>query len=158
LALAVAAGPWLVKVNATEAAEATGLPPHGEVEALAAARALRASGAGMALVTRGVHGALLVDRAGGAWRAGPSPEHGSYPVGSGDSLLAGFLAALAGGAEPPEAARHGIAAGTANALRPGQGTIDATDVARLLPRVTLDRLDDAPAPAPDVAPVEGARR
>jgi fructose-1-phosphate kinase PfkB-like protein len=58
-------------------------------------------------------------------------------VGSGDSALAGFLAAVADGATTAEAARHAVAAGTANALRPGQGDIDPADVARILPRVTL---------------------
>lgn len=152
LAVAVAAGAWLVKVNAAEAAEATGLRPGGEAEALEAARALHDAGAGMALVTRGVDGALLVEGDGSAWRVGSSPEHGSYPVGSGDSLLAGFLAAVATGAAPHEAARHGIAAGTANALRPGQGTIDPADVARLLPRVTLDRLGGPATAGPEGHP------
>ena len=141
LALAVAAGPWLAKVNAAEAAEATGLAPGREPEALAAAHALRQAGAGMALVTRGAHGSLLLDEDGAAWRVGPAPEHGPYSVGSGDSLLAGFLAAIAEGVTPAEAARRGSAAGTANALHPGQGHIDRADVDRLLPRITVTRID-----------------
>ena len=141
LGLAIAAGPWLAKVNAAEAAEATGLAPGGEDEALAAATALRAAGARSALVTRGVLGSLLLGEDAVAWRIGPAPEHGPYSVGSGDSFLAGFLAALAEGLPAPEAARRGSAAGTANALHPGQGHVDAADVARLLPQITLERLD-----------------
>ncbi len=141
LALAVAAGPWLAKVNALEASGATGLPPGDEADALAAARALQAAGARIALVSRGVHGALVVDEDGAAWRVGPPPERGPFSVGSGDSLLAGFLVAIAAGHATAEAARRGSAAAAANALRPGQGQIDPADVARLLPLITLDPID-----------------
>ena len=137
LARAVAAGPWLAKGNAGEAAHATGLPSGGEAEAVRAAVALQGRGAGIALVSRGVEGTIVLDEAGIAWRVGPSPERGAYPVGSGDSALAGFLAAVASGATTEESARHAVAAGTANALRPGQGEIDPTEVARILPGVTL---------------------
>jgi tagatose 6-phosphate kinase len=141
LAMAVAAGPWLVKVNAREAAEATGLPQGGEAEAVAAARALRAAGATIACVTRGLDGAVIVDEAGAAWRIGAPPELGPYPVGSGDSMLAGFAAGVAAGHPAAEAARRGSVAAAANALRPGQGELDPGDLARLEPLATVDRLD-----------------
>jgi 1-phosphofructokinase family hexose kinase len=140
LAHALAAHPWLVKVNAKEAARATGLESGGETEALAAARALRDGGATMALVTRGTEGALLVDDRGVPWRLGSSPELGPYPVGSGDSFLAGFLRGVAGGASAAEAARWAVAAGAANALRPAQGAVDPADVTRIRPLVSLSRL------------------
>jgi len=140
LGRAVAAGPWLAKGNASEAARATGLVSGGEAEAVRAASALQERGAGIALVSRGIEGTIILDEAGMAWRVGPSPERGSYPVGSGDSALAGFLAAIAAGATTEEAARHAVAAGTANALRPGQGSIDPTEVARILPAVTLEAI------------------
>ena len=53
LARAVAAGPWLAKGNASEAARATGLVSGGEAEAVRAASALQERGAGIALVSRG---------------------------------------------------------------------------------------------------------
>jgi tagatose 6-phosphate kinase len=130
LAMAVAAGPWLVKVNARVAAEA-----------VAAARALRAAGATIACVTRGLDGAVIVDEAGAAWRIGAPPELGPYPVGSGDSMLAGFAAGVAAGHPAAEAARRGSVAAAANALRPGQGELDPGDLARLEPLATVDRLD-----------------
>ncbi len=140
LAGAVSERPWLVKVNALEASEATGLPQGGLAETLAMARALRDSGAAMAFVSRGVDGAVLVDAMGRAWRIGPPPEVGSFPVGSGDSLMGGFAASLAQGHPVPEAARRGAAAAAANALHPGQGRIDPEDVARLLPGIALEAL------------------
>lgn len=141
LALAVASGPWLAKVNAVEAAAATGLPPGGEAETLAAARALRDAGAAMALVSRGEDGALFVDQAGAGWRLGPPPERGMFPVGSGDSLVGGLVAALADGRPLGEAVRRGCAAAAANALRPGQGVIDPADLIRILPAITMERID-----------------
>jgi 1-phosphofructokinase family hexose kinase len=140
LAQAIAARPWLVRVNAEEAARATGLAPNGEAGSLAAAQALREGGAEIAIVTRGVDGALLVDEDGEAWRLGPPPEQGPYPVGSGDSFLAGFLAGLVGGGPPSEAMRWAVAAGAANALHPGQGAIDPSDVARIRSLVSLTHL------------------
>lgn len=140
LAAAVTERPWLVKVNTQEAAEATGLPQGGLAETLAMARALRDSGAAMAFVSRGVDGAVLVDAMGRGWRIGPPPEVGPFSVGSGDSLMGGFAAALAQGHAIPEAARRGAAVAAANALRPGQGRIDLEDVARLLPGITLEAL------------------
>ena len=160
LAAALAARPWLVKVNSSEAAAACGYGDEGRGGAAAggahdagegaapnavegaerAAVELRRRGAGIALVTLGVSGAVLVDDAGSAWRVGPPPELGEYPVGSGDALLAGLAVALARGRTIAEAALEGAAAGCANALRPGQGELDPADVERVLPAISLTAL------------------
>ena len=150
---ALAARPWLVKVNAHEATGAMGLggaalsgevgaPGGGVVEAAAveAARWIRARTGGVVLVTRGLEGALLVDEAGAVWRIGGPPERGRYPVGSGDSLLAGLAVALAAGFPFLEAARRGVAVGAANALVPGQGELNPGDAERMLPAIGVDRL------------------
>jgi len=140
LAAALAARPWLVKVNAGEAAGATGIPAPDEPGALRAAAGLRAGGAAVAVVTRGVAGAVLVAEDGTPWRIGPPPERGPYVVGGGDALLAGLAAALAAGHSLPEAARRGAAAACANALVPGQGELEAADAARVLRGIALERL------------------
>ena len=140
LAAALSAGPWLVKVNAREAGAATGIPAQDERGAQLAAAALRSGGAGVATVTRGRAGAIVVDEHGTAWRIGPPPEPGPYVVGSGDAFLAGLAAGLAAGHPLPEAARRGAAAACANALRPGQGELDPADASRVLAGTTLERL------------------
>lgn len=140
LAGALTERPWLAKVNALEASQATGLPVGGVPEACAMARALREAGAAMAMVSVGIDGVVLVDAVGRGWRIGPPPEVGAFPVGSGDSLMGGFAAALADGHPVPEAARRGAAAAAANALHPGQGCLDPHDVARLLPGIALEAL------------------
>lgn len=132
LRAALHAHPWLVKINAAEASETTGLPGTDRSEVVAATRRLIQDGAEQALITMGVEGAVLVTKA-GAWGVGRAPEIGQFSVGSGDALIGGFVAALSHDEDLPTALRHGAAAATANALIPGQGEIDPVDVARLLP-------------------------
>ena len=133
LAEALAAGPWLVKVNAAEAASVTGASARTGPRAAAAAAELRDRGASMAIVTRGVHGAVLAT-ADGAWELGnlPAAHRGPWSVGSGDAFLAGFLAGLARRLPLPEALRLAGAAGAANARIAGQGELDPADLERTL--------------------------
>lgn len=153
LAEALAARPWLVKVNAQEAASSTDLGDTvasgeagtpggvvGEGTAVEAARRIRMRTGGVVLVTRGLEGAVLVDDGGAVWRIGGPPERGRYPVGSGDSLLAGLAVALAAGFSLVEAARRGGAVGAANSLVPGQGELDPVDAERMLPAIGVDRI------------------
>ncbi len=137
---ALEARPWLVKVNAREAAVATGMDGSHEPQVVAAARALRDRTGGVALVTRGPEGAVVLDAADIAWRVGGPPERGRYPVGSGDSLLAGLVVALASGFALPEAARRGAAVASANALTPGQGELDPAAADRILPMIAIERI------------------
>ena len=58
--------------------------------------------AAAAAITHGADGMELATPDGEVLRAAP-PRLGAYPVGSGDSALGGFLAALDGGASWPEA-------------------------------------------------------
>jgi 1-phosphofructokinase family hexose kinase len=141
LAEALGARPWLVKVNAHEAAAATGLAGDDEAAAVAAARALGDRTGGVVVVTRGLEGALIRDDAGATWRIGGPPERGRFPVGSGDSLLAGLVVGLASGLALPEATRRGAAVGAANALVPGQGELNPADADRMLRVISLARLD-----------------
>jgi 1-phosphofructokinase family hexose kinase len=153
LAKALAERPWLVKVNAREAAAAADLAEAassgearavdgggGEDSAVEAARRIRVRTGGLVLVTRGTEGAVLVEDDGAVWRIGGPPERGRYPVGSGDSLLAGFVVALAAGLPLVEAARRGGAVGAANSLVPGQGEVDTADAERMLPAIRIDRI------------------
>jgi len=140
LAAALPARPWLVKVNAREAADALGLAATDEAGTVEAARLLTDRGATIAIVTRGTAGAILRDERGESWRIGPPPELGPYAVGSGDALLAGLAAALARGMTVTEAARYGCAAACANAIRPGQGELDPADANRVLPGISLEEL------------------
>ena len=137
---ALAARPWMVKVNVHEATAVAGLSGTDEAVSVAAARAIGELTGGIVVVTRGLDGAIVRDESGAAWRIGGPPERGRYPVGSGDSLLAGLVVGLASGFSLPEAARRGCAVGAANALVPGQGELDPADADRMLPAIILARI------------------
>ena len=156
LRVGLAARPWLVKVNAGEAAAALTADGGGEDPAttriapqqddgdrdasLRAAAAIRSRGASVAILTLGAAGAVLACES-GTWRVGPSPERGPYPVGSGDAFLAGFAAGVASSLGLPESARWAAAVASAHALVPGQGEFDLSTAERFRARVTLERVD-----------------
>ena len=141
LAAALVTQPWLVKVNAAEAESVTGTSARTRDRALAAAAELRARGATIAIVTRGVHGAALAT-ADGSWDLGslPAAHRGHYSVGSGDAFLAGFLAGSSRGLPAVDALRLAGAAGAANARTPGQGELHPEDVERIFRRLTVEAM------------------
>ncbi|WP_102959876.1 ribokinase [Mangrovicella endophytica] len=105
--------------NETEAAALTGVSLETEDGAREAGDVLLARGAGAALITLGERGALLhsADRSVliPAFKAGPVVE----TTGAGDAFVGGFAAALAGGADPAEAARFGSAVAGLSVTRAG---------------------------------------
>ena len=125
------AGPAIVKLNAAEAAHATGLD-----DALAAAKELHRQSGGAAIVTRGADGAVLA-APDGIVLDGRTPATGPYPVGSGDAFLAGLVVALDRGAGWPEAFRAALGAGAANAELPGAGRLDRSRADQLAADATV---------------------
>ncbi len=108
-----------VTPNESEAEALTGLSVTTVAEAEAAARALRAMGAGAAVITLGAQGALFHDGARTvhvpALNAGPVVE----TTGAGDAFNGGFAVALAEGADPVFAVRFGCATAGISVTRPG---------------------------------------
>jgi 1-phosphofructokinase family hexose kinase len=136
LAAALPAGPDLVTPNLDEA---EGLDTGRAVEevaptngvdavperALEAAGMLLERGALRALVTAGEFGAAYADRSGRQWLEAP-PAQVANPIGAGDALVAGVLAALEHGAEPDwlGAVTHGVRVASAAVEHPVAGRID----------------------------------
>jgi 1-phosphofructokinase family hexose kinase len=116
LAAGLRAGPDFVKVNASEAAE---LGIAGAQDLLIAAGA----GDRAAAITHGTDGLELALADGRVLRAAP-PAIGPYPVGSGDSALGGFLAALDVGDDWSAALALATGAAAANAEVAGAGRLD----------------------------------
>lgn len=130
------ARPDLIKVNATEAAGLLGSDQQGDARGLA--EQLSAV-AGLAIVTAGVDGAV------GAGHHFRSRTVGSYPVGSGDSFMAGLLTELSrstAGIADLQVVRSALitatAAATANALVPGAAVFSRTDVDELRPLILVE--------------------
>jgi 1-phosphofructokinase family hexose kinase len=127
LAAALGAGPDLVKVNQHEARDLTG---HHDPATAAAALRDRAIAGGadpataLSVVTLGADGALMLTPD-GATIHGDIDVVAPYPTGSGDSFLAGLLAANDAGSDWPDALAVALGAATANAEAEGAGTFDA---------------------------------
>ena len=136
LAAVLRAAPAIVKVNGTEAGEATGVAVSDVGSAVDAATVLRDVGADSAIVTLGPAGAVVVT-AGERVHLIPPDIRGMYPVGSGDAFLGGLAVAFARGDSVLDAARLGLAAGVANAQVPGAGVLDPGPVAEILSRITV---------------------
>ena len=138
---ALAARPWLVKVNAREATAAVwddrhrrGRRPRGGASTARPDGRRRAGDAGTrtapwSSTTPAVpggsarHPSAVATRWGAAIRCWPGCSWRSGP-----------------GIPLPEAARRGGAVAAANALVPGQGEFDPADADRMLPAITLDRI------------------
>jgi 1-phosphofructokinase family hexose kinase len=136
---ALATRPWLVKLNAAEAAATLGeaaLPDEAEVAL--AARRLAARSGGAVVVTRGADGAVAIDGDGGAFRVAAPAVRGPYPVGSGDAFLAGLAVGRLRAAPFVEALQLAGAAAAANALRRGAGRLDPADVERMAGSIDVE--------------------
>ncbi len=136
---ALGARPALVKPNREELAETVGFRIDTLGDAVRAATAVRAAGAGTVLASLGADGAVLVDEQG--VRHGESPvDRGRSAVGAGDAMLAGYLAGgVAGGDALVEALSWGAAAVRFPGSRmPGPGDVDRGSV-RLHTSVDLTR-------------------
>lgn len=108
--------PFLIKPNRSELEALCGrnLPQQKDVEQVAAQ--LQAKGARNVLVSLGAEGAFLLDETGGTyWIAAPKGVL-INSVGAGDSMVAGFLAAIMQGKSYAEALQWGSAAGSATAF------------------------------------------
>jgi 1-phosphofructokinase/tagatose 6-phosphate kinase len=116
----------VVKLNVAEASELLGVPTARRDDSLAAASKIRdmAGGDGHSgIVTRGAEGVILAAPDGTLYE-GRLYVRGRYPVGSGDSFLAGLVTALDGGAGWDDALRLALGAGAANAELPGAARLD----------------------------------
>lgn len=129
-------GAAIVKLNAVEAAAATGVDTSTVEGALAAAERLCGRPGGAGAVTRGGDGAVLISSGGDAL-VGTLAAPGRYPVGSGDAFLAGLVVARERGAGWDEALRLALGAGAANAAVPGAGVFQRSDAERLAARATV---------------------
>ncbi len=133
------AGPQLVKPNAEEAHQLTGLPVGNAAEIAAAAQAIRRQGPENVVISLGKDGALLADGE-TAWLAASPEIVERNPIGAGDSMVAGLVWGLNEGQSLAEALRRGIACGAATASQRGTsvGTLD--QVEELLKRVVLKEI------------------
>lgn len=131
------AKPDAIKPNKQEFADLVGGSLAGFKEYAAAAVEAAARYETMVVLSLGADGALAAVGS-QVLHARPPQVTITSAVGSGDSLLAGFLYAAASGADLREQLRCAVAAGTANALRIGAGVFAREDFERIYADVNVD--------------------
>jgi 1-phosphofructokinase len=119
LRCALSRKPYLVKPNLPELEDFFGIPMDTKEKVEFAARKMQEMGAKNVLVSMAAQGAMLLDEYGCThWAKAPKGEVVNS-VGAGDSMVAGFLAAVTEGKNAEFALRMGIAAGSATAFQSG---------------------------------------
>lgn len=117
--------PFLVKPNAYELAELTGIDAAGgSEEMIKGAEELIAKGARNVIVSMGAGGAVMVTSDGEIFVREAPAITPVNTVGAGDSMVAGFLYRYLNGAGKEDAFRTAVAAGSASAAKEGFATIE----------------------------------
>jgi 1-phosphofructokinase family hexose kinase len=143
----VEAEPFLVTPNQSEAESLAGQEFNDDEDFLMALDAIADQGARNVLITmeNGCFALVREERAVRRIQALGERMEPVSKVGSGDSLLAGFLAARAQGKAIDEALRYGVASGMASTMELGAGRFDPREVTRLAATVKLTELTPATA-------------
>jgi 1-phosphofructokinase/tagatose 6-phosphate kinase len=148
LRLGAAAEPYLVSPNQAEAEGLVGQELTEEQEVVQALEDISELGPRNVLITEEQGSfALLREERGAAkrYRATAPRIEALSTVGAGDTLLAGFLAALFEERTPEEALRQAVAAGAASTLEIGAGRFDPREAGRLVSGVEVVELEPVPA-------------
>jgi len=137
------AEPFLVSPNQGEAEDLVGQELADQQDFSFALEEISELGARNVLITQesGCYALLRENRHKTAYHASAALVETISPVGAGDVLLAGFVAALAAGQTPEEALRSAVAAGTASTLELGAGLFDPRRASRLASEVEVRTLD-----------------
>jgi len=143
LRLGVQAEPLLVSPNEREAELLAGQEFHDDDDFLAGLETIAELGARNVLITReeGCWALLRSDRQAIRFRALAPRLDPVSAVGSGDVLLAAFIAARLDGRTDEEALRSAVAAGAASTLELGAGRFEPREAGRLVGGVEVAQLE-----------------
>ena len=119
--------PFLIKPNRQEISEIFGAEVKDEQTTLFYARKLQEMGAKNVLVSLGGDGAMLLDETGAVHKEGVMKGKVLNTVGSGDSMVAGFVAGCIKNNDYAYALRLGSACGNATAFLDGLATREKID-------------------------------
>lgn len=108
--------PFLIKPNNEELGEIFGVEIHTKEEAIEYGKKLKEMGAENVLVSMGKIGAVLIDEKNNEYFIESPKGKRINTVGSGDSMVAGFIAGYLKYNDYYEALKMGVSAGTASAL------------------------------------------
>jgi tagatose 6-phosphate kinase len=129
---AAAAGADVVKANAGELLDTTGL-----ADAAAAATALRRRGAKAVVASFGAAG-MTAFTPGGSWRAAPPTRIVGNPTGAGDAAAAAPVAGAVAGAPWPDRLRDAVALSAAAVIQPTAGSVDLQHYRGFVPQIVVE--------------------
>jgi 1-phosphofructokinase family hexose kinase len=143
LRLGVEAEPWLVSPNQREAEGLVGQEFHDEEDFMMALDAIAELGARNVLIGHGAGAFALFreERRTQRFEANIPQHEPLAPVGAGDAMLAGYLAARTAEQPLEEAVRAAVATGAAATLEVGGGRFDPREVSRLVANVTVHAVE-----------------
>ncbi|WP_207283605.1 1-phosphofructokinase [Pseudomonas sp. FW300-N2F2] len=130
LRVALAAGPWLIKPNTEELADALGCEVVSEAAQAQAAQRLHAQGIEHVVISHGADGVNWFS-VGAALHASPPKVSVASTVGAGDSLLAGMLHGLLSADTPEQTLRTATAIAAMAVTQIGFGIHDTAVLASL---------------------------
>lgn len=130
--------PFLIKPNEHELGEIFGVEITTQAQAFHYASLLVDKGVEYVIVSMGGKGAIFASREQCFTAQAPAGKVVNT-VGSGDSLVSGFIASYIQHQDPERAFRYGVASGSATAFR--SDLCELADVERLLPEVTVTPID-----------------
>ena len=147
LRLGTEAEPFLVTPNQPEAEGLVGQEFSDDDDFLMALDAIADMGAQNVLVTHetGCVGRFREDRRVRRFRALAPRLEAISAVGSGDTLLAGFIAARVVGRSTEESLRSAVAAGAVSTLEVGAGRFEPRELGRIAAEVRIEELEPATA-------------
>lgn len=131
--------PFLVKPNQAEIEDLLGIKINNEDELIAAGRKLQEAGARNVLISRGAKGALLVGEDGAVYEAGCPQGKLVNSVGSGDSMVAGFVAGWLETHKLEDAFVQGIYCGSATAFCADLATAKDIEALKASSPLTVNR-------------------
>ena len=135
----IEAKPYLIKPNEEEISAYFGREIRSVSEAKSAALSLCERGIENVMISLGDRGAVLATES-GVWSAVPPKIDAVSTIGAGDSSIGGFLAAISEGKSQKDALALAVAFGTAACLTNGTRPPSPDNIARILPKVTVNEI------------------
>ena len=140
LQLAIAANPWLVRLNRHILEMMMKRRMDTPQDIAAAAREIQQRGVDLVCVTLGQDGAVLVD-VDNSYHCEAPRIHKQSTVGCGDSLVSGLIAAARNGKTHQQMLRLGVSCGSATASHPGTELFNREELEAVSQDVEVSQLD-----------------
>ena len=139
LRLGVEGAPFLVKPNKEELEKLVGHSIVNEYEIFKSAKHLLDKGINIVVISLGSKGSVVFSND-YAYMVKPPKVNAINPVGSGDSMVAGFAVALKRDYDFETMIRFASACGTANAMEAETGKVDIDNVRRLMKEIKIEEI------------------